>query len=768
MKNIKNLSNRSSSYKQPYEDIVRKLSKGNIIFSDDMVIRGTDSTFGEPIWSFYQPDNPRMSNRAQNEMHWWQYLENGKELVEEKYEIDSRQHVLKEYILPPAILEDLKRFFVMDNGYTQLISAETGEVPGRRGSRNKLPSSVITTLKASIRFLCFIISEEKKAYNYIETLSDIKLSHVSKYGPTHSHEFSYFHKTFFQRMSAPTVKANLMNPVAFTLPDIKQLPWKDIIRKNKLFRKNNGLLKRPVQEIDSGEFVALHPEMFVWLSEHCRALVQDMLVTVGIKPKDTDYNAASLEMKEHGYLYSYSEPRYRQKLQELKKQLSKVVGQKGVERSKAIAKAKWAVRTSELQEMRDSGEISLDEYRELRRKQTSYGAEYFAKVYEAIEMSRLAAMHLIMQYTGMRVSDARTVRKINNKSCITDFHGFAVIQATKVKGEAKNAPLDQDIWPAPPIVEDAIRLLEHFTFINGNPYLFSSSNVIGNSAYRAGPLQLAFFRLIAHLDHEQRFVIETTHYGPESIIHDHEILQRKYKWVKDDIPHHPHRLRHSLVAELARAECDMPLITLQLKHVHSTYRQFSKVTVGYGGQFKSVRGKVKGVVNPQLMNEIQGKVASVKQEIYDAYFSPERSFAGGGGEAHKNKLKEFFDGKAWSNEEIDTYIKQLSNSGAPLTVCGFGYCAKRTIKGKEAEICKGDLCDPSCNNHVLTEASIPKIERRFKNCIRNLSKTSQLIFHPKWESDKNTYAEYLKKLGVDPSSIEQEAMAGNGVETHEQ
>ncbi len=286
-----------------------------------------------------------------------------------------------------------------------------------------------------------------------------------------------------------------------------------------------------------------------------------------------------------------------------------------------------------------------------------------------------AAYTVIGLYTGGRYSDLTSFKT----NCIAFRYNQYVLSGTVTKNQPLNAREYDDLWPAIPIMRDAIRCLEEISKVTFNPYLVSGSFTIAIGE-TPRPLSLTGF---ATAINGYLQLIDTTG-----------------RWKKWRI--NPHQLRHTLARQLSRADVGLLHIAHQMKHLHTALSALPPgVTSEYGniGELTQQRAMESGAAH---------------REAIQALYGADRPIAGGGAEDFKKRRKAYFSGLAaqgWTEDEI---IENLAGQGLPYASVGLAYCGgKREILlkdgTKELPPCLGSMeCSPNaCKQAVVTEVHKP-------------------------------------------------------------
>lgn len=287
---------------------------------------------------------------------------------------------------------------------------------------------------------------------------------------------------------------------------------------------------------------------------------------------------------------------------------------------------------------------------------------YIRRVHEA-------SCSLIALYTGARYSDLTGFES----GCLQRIRGMWFLVGTHIKHEDIDKPTDQDLWPAIPAMRDALRCLTLFTTFTKNHFLISGLQTVESGfgrAYSPNGLAQALFRYIGHIDEGGT-------------------------WAEIQVS--PHRCRHTLAHQLARADLGLPFIAHQLKHLHSALRAAPpQVTLMYGGI-------------ADLKFERATQAPKLHFELAKSLYDPDSPLAGGGSDEFSQRRKQYFEGMQASGMSKDEIIRGLANKAIPFSSVGMGYClGRREIKNKDGSTqkpaCIGSLqCSPeSCPNALIT------------------------------------------------------------------
>lgn len=287
-----------------------------------------------------------------------------------------------------------------------------------------------------------------------------------------------------------------------------------------------------------------------------------------------------------------------------------------------------------------------------------------------------AAFTIIGLYTGARYSDLTTFQL----GCITKHHGIYVLKGTLVKGIDNKKLEGEDLWPAIPIMRDALRCLEEISKVTFNHFLISSRQTV---SIGVTPKPMSLTGLAG---------------GINSYLIEIDTTKRWSDWVIN-----LHQLRHTLANQLARADVGLMFIAHQMKHLYTALNALPpSVTLMYGN--------ISDVAAQRAM-----RTPDAYYEAAKALYDPNMKVAGGGAQEFKERRKVYFEGMAaqgWTTEEV---IKYLSKQGLPFASVGIGYCGGRRDKllkdgTRELSPCIGSLqCNPSrCHQAVITKTHIPQ------------------------------------------------------------
>lgn len=297
-----------------------------------------------------------------------------------------------------------------------------------------------------------------------------------------------------------------------------------------------------------------------------------------------------------------------------------------------------------------------------------------AQVLAYLNRVRDAACSLVALYTGARYTELTGFKA----GCLQKISGMWFLVGTLIKQEDLKKPLDNDLWPAIPAMRDAIRCLELFRALTNNHFLVCSLDTVQSGKERAYSVN----GLTEALDRYLR------------------VADTAGAW--DDIVVSPHRCRHTLAHQLARADVGLVFIAYQMKHLHSALKAVPpQVTLMYGG-----------ISDLKMERAVQA--TGHQYDLAKALYDPDSPIAGGGAEEFKSRRTQYFEGMMASGRSKEDIIQGLAKTGVGLSSVGMGFCSgRRDIRLKDGTTekppCIGSLqCSPeTCHNALITKLHEP-------------------------------------------------------------
>lgn len=642
----------------------RALLTGDFLFHPKLKI-SDKSRFGDGKWDWTNENNFRLRalTKAQLCINWDDLILSSAPGRSNEIPKLHRQQRFRPQ-LPAEMIEDLKRAVVIMTLFPSLLNG------GRK--RQKKPVTIVAEVHRAVNFLSHLCIESllPSHCSRIKRLSDIRLVDIKRSIETFPYHFGRL-KQFLMLLAGETIQANLKyGRLQWTTQDVKLLHWPPA-----------------AEEVP---IPTLPDELFALLSNSSAELVLEFHMLLGNPTSDKLTESAELRAKQRAW------PRF-------KEMYESYVGRREIVR---VRGRKWA----------------SNHTREFVRE---FGIQP-RSVLSFISDVQTAAFQIILLYTGMRYSEAASLRK----QCLLTRGRVTLIKSTLIKNQPSNLPIDDDEWVAIPIVRDAVWALEELSRCSFNNFLFAKlatlrekeiERPISNGQLRER-LNL-YLRKVDKLDTWSDWHLST------------------------------HQYRHGLVNQLARAEVGIPYITRQLKHYHSllsdrSYKIDPTATI-YGMQRQRL------VSNATGLRAIRHANAEVAQDLY----GEGRRFAGGGAALHIKKTEAFFRGIGLEGKAREKYIERFSLFGGNEIRTGVGYCLRNHVDPKKlAEApppCIGDLqCNPhTCVHSVVPEGRKAEVIARYRYAARQLASLDQRYLHAHWQAEMAAYAVMLEELGIEPKSV---------------
>jgi hypothetical protein len=587
-----------------------------------------NSKYEDPIWDFTDSDSKRQSSisRGRLQINWGMYC-----TVRDTNNLNDHRSAL----IPKQMVDELKVFAIL---YLSLPSAFV-----RRGKQSVKPQTLVLTVRALIRLFSDVLLRyqliglvHKATLGPIRSLADVSLRNIREVLENS------------QRVDGKVLKKGLTlltNQVLAKAFPFETLQWN-------LNDLNSLNFKNPIKRTDYER--VMPNELFRFLSNSACADVLEFLRFISHTPLDKSIHQSCRSFGSNSINGSQLFLDYL-----------------------AIRKADsdYALRSGKKHPASKTLRIRFKSIHGVSPKEVFW---WFYRV-------QRAAFTVIGLYTGARYSDLTTF----TTDCVHTFHGLHVLTGTHVKNKALDDKEDYDLWPAIPIMRDAVACLEYFSKITLNNYLLCSSETLAIGETPKALSLNGFTEAVTNYLHE----VDTSH-----------------RWTDWHI--NAHQLRHSLAHQLARADVGLVFIAHQMKHLHTALHALPPdVTMMYGNI---------GDLSTQKALHSESAYLEAAKELY----GPDRPVAGGGAEAFMARRKVYFEGMAAQGWEVDEIIENLAKQGLPFASVGIGYCGGRRetrLKDgtKELPPCIGSLqCNPGiCSQAVITkthEASWQKIHDQNK------------------------------------------------------
>jgi integrase len=604
-----------------YKLDLAEVIQGGFQFSNDLPI-SSESFFGSDNWNFADDKKIRLNSviAAKLTIPWATYSTYDPD-------IDTGDH--RSAFLPPQIIYELKVFAFF---YLKLPS-----VFSTRGPQSIKPQTVVTTIRVLVRLFSDIYQSHllrgislTAQSSHIRSLSNISLNDLRCALKRSDRADGRELKKGLRLLATPVLREYFSEgPLAWNDHDVISLEFRFNSKRQDYIR-------------------AMPNELFRFLSNSACADILGFIHLLGLKPYD---NALATKS-------------------------SQIISFEG--NGRAMFEDYVVIRDKDRKAQARSGIKSHYTQSERKAFTSIYGIsvkEFFAYLYRV----QRAAYTVIGLYTGARYSDMTSFKT----GCIENRQGCYVLIGTHTKHEDLTAEEDVDIWPAIPIMRDALQCLEEISRITFNPYLISGCETVAVGK-TPQPLSLNGFAsaintYLAEIDESKR-------------------------WVHWHI--NPHQLRHTLAYQLARADVGLIFIAHQMKHLYTALNALPpNTTLMYGNI---------GELKQQRAMQMEPAYIEAAKELY----SPQQPVAGGGAEEFKQRRKMYFEGMAASGWTEDELIEHLARQGLPFASVGIGYCGgkrERLLKDgtKEVPPCLGSLqCNPAtCAQAVITRTHLPQWQK---------------------------------------------------------
>lgn len=639
----------------------------NFPFNPDIPV-SQKSHFGDPVWDWTDEHNGRLKVVDNCRVKFnWDAITIGTEACKKAMR-GNRQKFLA--VLPEEMVEDIRRVFFIYAMFPSLMATRGKRIKGGRKA-----ITIVFRIRAAVKFFSHIYLQNlpNNGIARIRKLSDITIKDVQKAAETYPYRGDDAKKTL-TLFGNEYVQSNLKcGRLKWNHLDLKNVNWK---------------AKKESQSIEN-----LPDKLFRLLSNSSCDLVGSFLFLTGVELRDSE---AGVTVRD---VYMQKWPNF------------PAMFESYVERRRLIKDGKGR-------------RLKLHTYHfEKRFRFTPREMQKF--LFDV----HCAAQVIILLYTGMRYSEAASIRS----GCLIGRNGVHLIKSTLIKGQRTNLPLDEDEWVAIDIVQDAVRCLEKLSRCTFNQFLFSGFETVKVGEEENPLLNHGLNdRLNRYLDR-----IDTEH-----------------KWGDWELS--AHQFRHALVYQLMKAELGIPYITRQLHHYYSriieaSYKSNDTSTI-YGMQRERI------VENTTGMNAMK----DAKLQVVHTLYGEDRKFAGGGAAIHVEKTEAFFAGLGLYGESREEYINKNVEFGGALIRIGVGWCTRNHVDPRKIKEdpppCIGDLnCNPYlCKHSVVPESRAADVIAQYQNALKKLNSPDQAFLRKHWEAERDSLASMLKQLGYDPESLMEE------------
>ena len=581
------------------------------------------SRYADDTWDFREKNKKRSVavDRSRQALDWWFYTT---PVEDRTFPPGAPDHGHLRAFLPLSILQELKTLAYLS------IALPGSDFGAGRAAPNK-PSTVVS----SIRALICLFSDVYEAYaRLVEsyggaplirsvcdvTLDDIKEA-VASSPLTHGDLLEYY----LGRLASPLFAKFLPRPLVWNRHDLRDVSF-----------------KTPEKRDDYSP--VMRDELFRLLSDTACDDVKGFLKLLRLDTKD--------------------------------KQKERIPATFTHDDGPALFQHYIKIRRKDREAREELGKRTNNASKGLRASFLRWYGVAPETFFDYVTRVQRAAFMVIGLYTGGRYSDLTTF----TIKCLGELHGIPVLFGTEVKHTAVDAQEETDVWPATPIMLDAIACLAEISKFTFNPYLVAPARTVPIGT-QPGPYSYSGFLEALNL-----YLDEIDDTG---------------RWEQVSIS--GNSLRHTLAYNLGRLGVNPVYISLQLKHLDDAFRAIpADVTLGYGnlGQLA-------------LMRATGGEKAAL--DSIKELFSSGARIGGGGAKEFKARRDVYFQGWAARGYTEEQVIQIIARDGLPFVSVGGGFCGGRRPapqkegKGGKLPPCLGQLqCNPhDCHQGLVTPSHAP-------------------------------------------------------------
>jgi integrase len=226
----------------------------------------------------------------------------------------------------------------------------------------------------------------------------------------------------------------------------------------------------------------------------------------------------------------------------------------------------------------------------LRKRVRTMTGNNMRRVYAEIYLIQSACQYLVLQFSGMRYSEAINV-KYNN--LVEGPFGVLLIKGHVVKNRKSRHITNTESWATVPLVKTAFDVCRRINEITGQERIFSSFQLIGKNvrSIRINSSNVINRRLNSFLvgvDVERKYSHAPATNKPQE-------MASRVKLVLPEFHITSHRIRHTVANQLIKGGLNVVFLSAHFKHMSmSLYALLSvpDVTLGYGNiSFEILRNR---------------------------------------------------------------------------------------------------------------------------------------------------------------------------------
>lgn len=393
-------------------DLFASVQAGTFEFLESLPV-SAKSLFGDSKWDFNDEKNPRlkMVNSSKLRFDWTEIACSPRGTSRGRRPRNYQKFVA---VLPPRMVEDLKRAF-----FLALIFPEP--IRPRRGEQRRKAVTVISKISVAVNFFsyCYLQSMLSNGVATLHTLSDIGLHDIQNAISDYPYRIEELKKVL-SMLANERIQVNLRyGRLKWNQPDLKTLKWPRLKEKKHI--------------------KSLPDELFALLSNRSSELVAEFLGLLGTDVQDRRTVYVQTEN---------SSPRW----------------ERFKEMFESYCERRISCRIK-------GGHADASTHTRLFMKEFTVFPE---ELFDFLSQVQCAAQNIILLYTGMRYSEAAMIQR----GCLIKRDGVCLIKAALIKNIPSNRPIDLDEWVAIDVVHDAVVALETLCRCTTNSFLFSNFHTL--------------------------------------------------------------------------------------------------------------------------------------------------------------------------------------------------------------------------------------------------------------------------------------------------